>query len=206
MLLEILFAFGTLLPIANPLSTAFVFNGLARGREIAERKHIALIASLTAAVVLLVFMLVGHYLLAFFGITIYAFRVAGGVYLAKIAFDMLGSGLVKDADNYASVQEDIAVIPLAIPLLAGPGSMATVLVLSEQASAEVFGAVATAIMLISILAWVMLRFAHKLNRLLGEVGTKALERVLGLIVLVIAVQFIFNGISGYMESIGIGLF
>ena len=206
MLTAILFAFGTLLPIANPLSTAFVFNSMASGRPIAERKHIALVASLTSAFVLLFFMFAGHYLLSFFGITIYAFRVAGGLYLGKIGFDMLSSELIKDPESYDGVQDDLAVIPLAIPLLAGPGSMTAVLVLSQEASPEVFAAVATAIMLIALAAWVFLRWAHTLNKVFGAVGTKALERVLGLIVLVIAVQFLFNGISGYMESIGIGLF
>lgn len=206
MLSQILFAFGTLLPIANPLSTAFVFNSMALGRDISERKHIALVASLTAACVLLVFMLVGHWLLAFFGVTIYAFRVAGGMYLGKIAFEMLSSDLRKDPQAYEGSKEDIAIIPLAIPLLSGPGSMTAVLVLSEGSAPGTFGVVATAIMMVALLAWFFLRHAHHLDRLLGKVGTKALERVLGLIVLVIAVQFLFNGVTGYLRSIGIGLF
>ena len=206
MLLAILLAFGTLIPIANPLSTAFVFNSLAGGRSIAERKHIALIASLTAATTLLIFLFLGQYLLAFFGITIYAFRVAGGIYLGKIAFDMLSPSLNKDPEQYEDAKEDIAVIPLAIPLISGPGSITAVLVLSQGGSAEGYAAVAMAIMLVALLAWVFLRWSHTLDRIFGEVGTKALERILGLIVLVIAVQFLFNGVSGYMESIGIGLF
>ena len=203
MLTETLLAFGTLLPIANPLSTAFVFNSMAGDRSLADRKHTALVASLTAALVLLVFMFVGQWMLAFFGITIYAFRVAGGIYLGKMAFEMLSSGLRKDPESYTDSKQDIAVIPLAIPLISGPGAMTAVLVLAQDATALAYGAVATAIMLIAMSAWVLLRYAHYLDRVLGEVGTKALERVLGLIVLVIAVQFLFNGVSGYLESIGL---
>lgn len=206
MLMSILLAFGTLLPIANPLSTAFVFNTLARGRSIEERRRIALIASLTAAVVLLTFLFIGPYLLTFFGITIYAFRAAGGLYLGKIAFEMLSSDLHNDPEAYTTGRDDIAIIPLAIPLLSGPGSITAVLVLADGSSPIVFGVVATAIMLVALLAWLFLRHAHHLNKVFGELGTKALERILGLIVLVIAVQFLFNGVSGYLESIGMSLF
>lgn len=202
----LLLAIGTLLPIANPLSTAFVFNSLAGDFPKKKRQEIALRASLTAVLVLLIFMFLGNWLLTFFGITVYAFRVAGGLYLGFIGFEMLSSDLRKQPDDYSNPNADISIIPLAIPLISGPGSMTAVLVLSQDGSWTTYFVVAMAILILGFLAWIMLREAHYLTKIIGRTGTKALEKILGLIVLVIAVQFLFNGISGYLEAIGIGLF
>jgi|AntRauTorckE6833_2_1112554.scaffolds.fasta_scaffold69853_1 multiple antibiotic resistance protein len=200
-----LLAFGTLFPIANPLSTAFVFNSLAAHKSKNERKKIAIKASITAAIVLMTFMLLGNWMLEFFGITIYAFRVAGGIYLGKIGFEMLNPELRRNVDNYTSEKDDISIIPLAIPLISGPGAMTATLVLAQEASLVAYVAVGFAIIALCISAWLLLRHAHYLTKVFGHTGTSALERILGLIVLVIAVQFLFNGITGYMLSIGIGL-
>lgn len=199
-------AVGTLLPIANPLSTAFVFNSLAANRSVQERRRIALKASFTAMVTLLIFMVLENWLLSFFGITVYAFRVAGGLYLGMIGFEMLSANMRRNPDNYVDEKEDISIIPLAIPLISGPGSMTAVLVLSQGGSWGVYAVVAAAIVVVAVSAWLLLRHAHYLTKIFGRTGTNALERILGLIVLVIAVQFLFNGISGYLQDIGIGLF
>ena len=101
-------------------------------------------------------------------------------------------------ENYSSSGKEVAVIPLAIPLLAGPGSMASVLVLSNIYSSL---AVGIAILLVSLISWIVVKNAQKLDSKLGKVGTNVVERVLGLLVLVMAAQFLFNGITGYINQL-----
>lgn len=202
MFTAIILALGTLFPIVNPLSTTFVFNGLTAKQSLKEKRRIALISSLTAALVLLCFLALGHALLGFFGITIYAFRVAGGLYLGKIAFEMLSKSFYKAPDSI-EVRKDIAIIPLAIPLLSGPGAMAAVLVMSEEASAASYGAISIAILLICFISYLLLRYAHVIGGVLGETGARVIERVLGLLVLVIAAQFVFNGVTGWILEVGL---
>ncbi len=202
MLTAVLLAFGTLFPIVNPLSTTFVFNGLTAKLSVKDKARTALVASLTAALVLLSFLALGHALLSFFGVTIYAFRVAGGLYLGKIAFEMLSKSFYKSPDN-VEVRKDVAIMPLAIPLLAGPGSMAAVLVMSEEASVLSYASISIAIVLVCVISFVLLRFAHVIGGVLQETGARVIERVLGLIVLVIAAQFIFNGVTGWLVDVGL---
>ena len=194
---EIILSFGTLFAIVNPLSTAFMFNRLTSGDSLIEKRKLSRTASIAAALTLLGFMAIGKPMMAFFGITLYAFRVAGGLYLGKVAFDMLARKLRHNPEMLEETRENIAIVPLAIPLLSGPGSMTTVMVLRENYS---WPAVAIAIVLVCAVAWVILRQAPMIDHLLGKAGANVVERVLGLLVLVIAVQFVFNGITGYLAS------
>ncbi len=200
MLTETLLAFGTLFTIVNPFSTAFVFNKLAKGKSTGERKRIALRASLYAVAFLFLFLILGNAILTFFGITIYAFRVAGGLYLAWVGFEMLAPHLRRHPENYDDAGDAIAVIPLAIPLLSGPGALTSVLVLTADFP---WPPVALAILIVGLISWLVLREAKWFDRVIGRIGTLVIERVLGLIVLVIAVQFVFNGVTGYLLAIGL---
>ena len=188
---EALLVFGTIVAIANPISTAFVFNALVKR----NRKDIATAAVITAFTVLVAFLFLGNALLALFGITIYAFQVAGGLYLTKVAFDMLGHNIRNATDAYNDARE-IAIIPIAIPFISGPGAITTVLVMN---SLYHYLSVLIAIVLMLAITWTLLMNAHKIERVLGQHGTAVIERILGLIVLVISVQFIFNGISGFIN-------
>ncbi len=202
MIAEILVAFGTLFPIVNPISAAFVFDGLT-AHEAKKRKYrLAYTAAIAFAVTLLIFLVLGQALMHFFSVTIYAFRVAGGLYLGKIAFSMLSKDFYKGMEKPSN---DVAIIPVAIPLLAGPGSMAATLVLAQSASLSSYVFIGVAIVLVAIVSWLFLRFSSVLSNVLGENGANIAERILGLIVLVIAAQFIFNGVTGYLASIGVGV-
>jgi len=201
LLLQAVLATGTLFAIVNPISTAFVFNRLARGHTEPEKRRLSRTASIAAAVTLGVFLLIGRPLMAFFGITLYAFRVAGGLYLGKVAFDMLGKELRNAPEEYTSPPQDIAIIPLAIPLLSGPGAMTTVMVMREKYAVL---SVVVAILAVCLASWAILHQAPRIDRALGQTGTNVVERVLGLVVLVIAIQFVFNGISGYMAQLPTG--
>ncbi|HPF13155.1 MAG: MarC family protein [Planctomycetes bacterium] len=197
MLNEIALSFGTLFAIVNPISTAFVFNRLTAGQSKAAKHRLSRTASLAAAMALWAFLAIGQPMMSFFGITLYAFRVAGGLYLGKVAFDMLGRQPRHSPDQFQDSPENIAIIPLAIPLLAGPGAMTTVMVLRESYS---WIPVALAILAVCTLSWLVLSQASRFDQLLGKTGSNVIERVLGLLVLVISVQFVFNGISGYLAS------
>lgn len=186
-------AFGTLIAIINPISTAFVFNALAKR----NRREIATAAAITALSVLLTFLFIGGYLMAFFGITIYAFQVAGGLYISKVAFGMLDHNIRNSTDVYDDAK-DIAIIPIAIPFMSGPGAITTVLVMS---SVYHYVSIVLAIVAVLTVSWLLLIHAHKIEQVLGQHGTAVTERILGLIVLVIAVQFVFNGVLRFIEVI-----
>ena len=195
---EILLAFGSLLPIVNPISTAFVFNKLTSSYAKKERRKIARSASVTAFLVLLVFLFVGPWILSFFGITIYAFRIAGGIYLSLIAFQMLGRKLRKSPEHFEDDEQDIAIIPVAIPLLSGPGSITAVMVAAQSIS---WLPLVIAIFLVCVLSFLALYYAKFIDKILGRTGTKVFEKLLGLVVLVISVQYVLNGILDFIRIV-----
>lgn len=194
---ELLFAFGTLFAIVNPFSTSLVFNKLTHGIKKEQRTKIALKASIAAFIAMILFLFSGNYILSFFGVTLYAFRVAGGIYLAWIGFEMLSPQLRKRPEHYDATDESIAIIPLAIPLLSGPGALTSVLVLASEVPLFL---VILSILFVSLISFAVLSQAYIIQKFLGRVGTSVLERLMGIIVLVVAVQFVFNGISGYLAT------
>ncbi|MBU0754706.1 MAG: MarC family protein [Planctomycetes bacterium] len=206
---QVLLAFGTIFTIVNPFSTSFVFTKLTRGMDRKEQHRTALTASFAAPIALITFLLIGQPLLRFFGVTIYAFRVAGGLYLAWIGFEMLSPRMRRDPENYKDQQKtnnetneelsSIAIIPLAIPLLAGPGALTSVLVLSSEMT---WIPVLISILLVCFISWILLRESTLIQKALGHTGTNVVERLLGIFVLVMAVQFVFNGITGYLLTLG----
>lgn len=195
---QIFFAFGTLFAIVNPFSTSIIFSKLTKRMSKSESRRVALKASLAAFVALTLFLFIGQPILNFFGVTIYAFRVAGGLYLTWIAFEMLAPKLRRRPENYSKEGDSIAIIPLAIPLLSGPGALTSVLVLGSELNLFI---VVLAIFLVCLISWFVLRESFFIQKLLGHTGTNILERIMGIIVLVVAVQFIFNGISGYLLTL-----
>jgi len=205
---QVLLAFGTIFTIVNPFSTSFIFTKLSKGMEKSEQRRTALIASITALIALLTFLAIGQPLLRFFGVTLYAFRVAGGLYLAWIGFEMLSPRMRRDPENYKAKEAaqdvkgveaaSIAIVPLGIPLLAGPGALTSVLVLSAEIS---WLPVLISSLLVCFISWIVLRQSVVIQKALGNVGTNVVERLLGIFVLVMAVQFVFNGMLGH-ESFG----
>ena len=202
MIQEFLLALGTLFPIVNPLGTTFIFSSMTKAFSFEERKSLAFKASVVSFVTLVVFMFMGPYILSFFGVSIYAFRVAGGIYLVRVAMGMLGQQLWKSAEDYEASKE-VAVVPLAIPLLAGPGSMTSVLAITAaDNSTVIYGGTALALLSIFFVSYWLFRYSVKISDVLGSSGSKITERVFGLIVLVIAAEFLFSGLTGYLEEIG----
>ena len=195
-------AFIALLVVIDPVGMAPIFVGLTRAGNHAFQKRMAWRGVLLAAVVLVTFAFGGTALLGFLGIGLPAFRIAGGVMLFLIAVDMLfarPSGLRSTTEGEmeeAAHQEDISVFPLAIPLIAGPGAMTTVVLLMGQAGGQpamVAGVIGT---LLAVLALTLcsLLLSSGMTRLLGVTGSNVISRVLGIVLAALAVQFALDGL------------
>jgi multiple antibiotic resistance protein len=196
-----LLAFTSLLAIVNPLSAATIFLALSGGHTPDQRRKAVATGLLTAALVLLTFTVFGGAILAFFGITTHAFRIAGGILFFAIGWDMLQARrsrvkATEEEEREGQSKDDIGIIPLGLPTIAGPGAMTTVIVLTGQApggggQAAIFIAIAAVLMLTGA----ALLLAPLLLRTFGQTGLNVVTRVMGLLVMVIGVQFVLDGLA-----------
>ena len=207
-------AFVTLFVVLDPPGCVPIFSSLTTGTSAAHRRSMALRSTGIAAVVLLLFALFGEDFLTSLGITLPAFKLAGGIMVFLIAIDMVfetrtkrretrASEVMSDADGKPLEAEDISVFPMAIPMLAGPGSIAAVMLLMArttglEASIIVLAALA-AVLLIALAA---LLAAGPLMRLMGHKMEAMITRLLGVILAALAAQFVIDGIR---ESFGLPL-
>lgn len=197
----------SLLVIVDPVGLAPIFISIAGDRSESERRRIASRAVVVAAFILLGFAAVGEPLLAYLGVSIDALRIAGGILLFKLAFDMIlghRERQTRDEEIEATHREDITIFPLAIPLMAGPGAFATVLVLVADAEGdfELLGIVAGAIIAVLILSWFSLRLSAKVTDALGTTGVNVITRVLGIILASLAVQLVADGVVAFWPTGG----
>lgn len=199
-------AFLTLFVVIDPIGLTPIFITLAGERSAAEQARIARQAVLVAGAIVLAFTLGGTLLLRYLGISIEAFQVAAGVLLLKIAIDMVFAHRERETEEEkkeAQLREDISVFPLAIPLIAGPGTLASILILVSEANAYPFGigmilAIAAIVLLI---AYVFLCFSTYLSQLLGQTGINVVTRVLGVLLSALAVQYIANGVVIMLRAV-----
>ncbi len=191
-------AFVGLFAIVNPFSTALVFLGLSGKNSERQRRNMARKASITSALILIFFMISGTLIFNIFSITLEAFQIAGGLLISIIGFHMLypRSKLIDEEKKESIKKEDISIIPLAIPMLSGPGAITTALVWTSQATsyADRMGLLAIAA-IISIISYFVLINATYFKRVVGHTGTGVIERLMGLIVLVMGIQFIINALK-----------
>lgn len=198
-------AFTTLFIIIDPMGLAPIFLALTSGMTKAQRRAIAIRACLIGAALMLAFLFLGEALLGFIGISMPAFRIAGGVLLFLTALEMLfQKRQARREDNATEVEthDDPSVFPLAMPLIVGPGAITTIILLAGQANGAADLAAVAAVMF-TVLASVFVAFllAPYLERLLGKTGINILTRLLGILLAALAVQFILDGVS---QSFGIG--
>ena len=192
-------AFVMLIVVINPVAVAPVFVGLTRGMGGAERRSVLNRAVVVAFCVALFFLVAGRLMLQYLGVSMHAFAVSGGILLFLIALPMLfGPG---PAPQSPGDGEDVAIFPMAIPMLAGPGTIATVLVLATQAGRDMRRLLALAIVLacIYVLSWPILHASDRVITWMGEGKAAIITRVLGIILAALAVQYVFNGITGYYD-------
>jgi multiple antibiotic resistance protein len=197
-------AFISLFTIINPFSTASVFHTITKKNRVGKNKVIAKKACVTAVGIMVFFIFFGEYVLHFFSISIEAFKIASGLLVFAIGYKMINSGhrhVESDKEKaHAESKEDISIIPLAIPMMSGPGAIATGLVLMESAvemgSVSAVASLVLSVVVIMVIAYFLLINAHALDRVMGENGVRVIDKLLGLIVLVMGVQFVINGIGG----------
>jgi multiple antibiotic resistance protein len=195
-------AFTTFFATIGPIEAAAVFAGLTSGMERERRRRIAVKATAIATVLLLFFTLAGQPLLRQLGVSIAALQTAGGIILLLIALDMIfarpgQSKLTPPEDAEAHVKDDIAVFPLATPLLAGPGTMSAAMVMAANANGQPtqIGIVVGALLAVMVLTLLLLLVANTLDRVIGVTASRALMRVFGILLAAIAVQSTFNGLQ-----------
>ena len=204
MLAAFLTSFATFFATIGPIEAAVLFASLSHASSMKERRDIALRASFIAAAILLVSMLAGGPLLRQLGVTLAALQTAGGIILVIIAIEMVFARpqsafkLSPPEGAEAQVREDIAVFPLATPMLAGPGAMSAGILLVANAEGDALALAGTfgALAVVMAMALSLLLVAPRLSRLLGVTAQRVMMRVFGILLAAIAVQAMFDGIHG----------
>jgi multiple antibiotic resistance protein len=194
-----LVTFTSVLFIVDPIAVVPTYLVITQGQDAAQRRLTARRACVAATIILVTFALAGKGIFGIFGITMPAFRIAGGLILWLVAMDMLHGnrstqeGAAEIVEGQA--KEDVAVTPLAMPMLAGPGAISTVMVLSGQArtTPQTIAVYAT-ILLTSLIAWLTLRAGERLVARMGQTGIRVMTRIMGLLLAAIAVQFVITGV------------
>jgi len=191
--------FGVIFAIIDPFGYVPIFISMTSGDSTEKRNWALRRACLTAGTVLILFTLLGNFVLSFFGISVPALQISGGLILLIIGFDMvrilpINAKISADEESEATRKEDISIIPLAIPMLSGPASMATVVVLGSNAQDTLDYAVIISSIVITLgITYVVLRSANKILKAIGLTGLHIVTRIMGLLLCAIAVQLIING-------------
>ncbi|MBV9104222.1 MAG: NAAT family transporter [Candidatus Eremiobacteraeota bacterium] len=198
---QLLYDFVTLLAVVNPIEAAATFATLTARNTASEQATIALRACTVALVILLAFGFIGGALLAALGIGFPAFRIAGGLLLFVVGFNMVFAKetgtreLAPDEEAHAKQTEDPSVFPLAIPIITGPGALTTIVALvskRREPASEILFVVFIGIAVLAI-TYVSMRGSQWVTRVLGATGVNAIGRVMGIIVAAIAIQLIVDG-------------
>ncbi|HEX3672458.1 MAG TPA: MarC family protein [Candidatus Cybelea sp.] len=196
-----LYAFVTLIALVNPISAAAVFVTVTEGRSPADQAQIARRATIIAGITLIAFAFAGEALLNALGVEIGAFKIAGGLLLLRVAFNMVFAN-APDRDKArenAQTAPDPSVFPLAIPMISGPGALtASVTLINPAPGHQVLNEVVFVVVALIVMGitYVFMRGAEKLTKWIGEAGVDAISRIVGIIVAAIAVQLVVNGVSG----------
>jgi multiple antibiotic resistance protein len=196
--------FVTVFALVDPIGAVPFFVSLTEGFSEADRRIVRRRAVVVLGSVLGVFALVGRFLFDAFGLTLAAFEIAGGILLFIVAYDMLHGEVTRtkltneDREEAIARRDEIAVVPLGIPLLAGPGAISTVMIYEGSAGSDPFMVVVVflAIAFTTALTFFILKYGQKIFRYLGKTGIMAMTRVLGLLLAAVGVQFVINGVFG----------
>jgi multiple antibiotic resistance protein len=196
-------AFVTLLVTVDPPAIAPMFLALTVGMTRQEKHQVAWRATVIAAIALTFFAIAGQKMLLLLGITLPAFRIAGGLLLFWIAFEMVFDRRTERKSNVAKTAIDqdhirnVAAFPLAIPLMAGPGAITATMLLAGQTTGDVtlMAILIVLIVIVCLLCWIVFRFADGLSGLLGVTGNIVLTRLLGIVLVALAVQFVLDGVK-----------
>ncbi len=209
---EMLLALVPLFVVVDPLASVGLYLGLTARHDGKGRDRIAMKASLFAGTVLIAFALTGQALLRYLGIELYSLRVAGGLLLTLIGLNMLKEGeevpareiaegelgvITGGAHPSAPVPHDPSFVPLGLPMLAGPGAISLIIVQSTQFSLLTMG---TAIVITMVGALGVLLVAARASHVIGENGRRVITRIMGLLTVAFAVQYVFDGVNGWLAA------
>lgn len=193
--------FTSFFTLINPLGTMPIFMSMTASLSDQKRKNTAKKASIIAFFTIIAFAFSGQILFKFFGISVNSFRIVGGVIFFAMGWDMLQARLgsikhTEDENKINAYVNDISVTPLAIPMICGPGAITNAIILMESSDTVIKKVILiTVIFLVLLLTYFILRGASKITDRLGETGNKVMMRLMGLIVMVIAVEFFFSGLK-----------
>ena len=200
-----LLCFTSFFTVTNPLGTMPVFLTMTNGMNDHERKAIVRRATIVSFITLMVFTFSGQFLFKFFGISSNGFRIAGGFIIFKIGFDMLQarySNAKLKEEEVKTYADDISITPLAIPMLCGPGAIANAIMLMDDASTFTLkGTLIGIIALVYFITFLILQASTRLVRILGETGNNVMMRLMGLILMVIAVECFVSGLKPILIDI-----
>jgi len=201
-----LVTFTSVLFIVDPIAVIPTYLVITQGETTAERAVTARRACIAAAVILIAFAVGGTLIFQLFGITLEAFRIAGGLILWVVAMDMLhGQRLTQESSPEIAegqLKEDVAVTPLAMPMLAGPGAISTIIVLAGQARTIPEKALLhISIVVTMVLSWIVLRAGERLAMRMGQTGIRVMTRIMGLLLAAIAVQFVITGARDALRGV-----
>jgi multiple antibiotic resistance protein len=203
----------TLLPIINPVSTAILLLGISEHLTKKDLNRQIIMACIYMTGILVVFLLAGHFIMTFFGISIPGIRIAGGMVIGFLGFKMLfpNQARITPAEKKeANKKNNISFSPLAMPSLAGPGAIATVITISSSIDGRhgydkvfAFTGVIIAIVITAIVSWLVLRSAGFVSRILGVDGVDSLSRIMGFLLICVGIQFAIIGIQDLISDSGL---
>ena len=199
-------AIVTLLVVVDPPGVVPIYVALTKDETTSRRRAILIRAVLIAFGVAIFFLVAGRAVLSYLGVTVHAFSISGGILLFVAAMPMLfgqrgGLQSPEPQEEEAAAGHDISIFPLAMPLLSGPGTIATILLLTSQAAGDNMRLVAigVAIATVFLISFIVLYLGARLISLVGEGGVHIATRVMGIVLAALAVQYVLNGITGYYQ-------
>lgn len=202
-----IYLFAALFSVLNPIGTVPIFVGLTQDDDKKERSRISLWTAIDVFIILIISYFIGQYVLTFFGISIEALRIAGGLIIVSSGFSLLTGkfsktrGINKEVANDVQGRNDIALTPLAIPMLAGPGSISLLIAFyQEHHKTEEMIIAVLSILAVAIVIFLILRSGHYLAKILGASGIVAISRIIGFIVIAIGIQYIVSSIVSIIKS------
>jgi MarC family membrane protein len=203
-----IYLLAALFSVLNPIGTVPIFVGLTQDYTKSERSRVSFLTSINVFIILIIAFFVGQYVLTFFGITISALRIAGGLIIASSGFSLLNGkfnknrGINKQVEQEIQSRNEIALTPLAMPMLAGPGSI-SLLIAFHQEHHEMNDMIVSviAILVVAILIFVILHSAHFLAKMLGSSGIVAISRIIGFLTIAIGIQYIISSILSIIRGI-----
>lgn len=202
-----IYIFAALFSVINPIGTVPIFVGLTQDDDKKERSRISFWTAINVFLILIISFFIGQYVLDFFGISIDALKIAGGLIIVSSGFSLLSGkfskkrGINKKVENEVQKRNDIALTPLAIPMLAGPGSISLLIAFYQDNQETNQIIIATlAILAVCLSIYLILRSAHYLSKILGASGIVAISRIVGFIVIAIGIQYIVSAVVSIVQT------